>query len=198
MNLSTSQQRALLSLASFAAVILLINVAAEFMVQVWPLKFGELTWRVGSTGLIMESLVKALPGLVLLYFVAALSDARKLMRFYSIVGLVVGIAVLGLLVFFALDTVQLRASVPQQTKSLLTKVALRAGLVGTLSAALLIWAGVAVNKVLKSAGVVSRSGARQADSGNDDGLLMIGRPAAPARPNLTAVKGDEPVKVVEA
>lgn len=199
MNLSSSQQRTLLSVATFAAAVMLVNVVAEFAIQVWPLKFGELNWRVGAAGLLLDAFVKTIPAQVVLYFAAAVTDSRKLLRTYAILGVVLGAVAIGVLAFFALDAIQLRATLPQNVKQQFLKVALRAALVGVLGAILFFLAGVRTLKVLKSGGAVrtSGSGPRAAEQA-DESMLMIARPATPARPSLTAVKGDEPVKVVEA
>ena len=196
MNLSTSQQRTLLSAAMFAAVVMLIGTGAELVIQTWPIKFGELNWRVGSFGLFLDALAKAIPGLALLYFAAALSDSRKLLKALAILAILLGIVAIPALGMFALDGVQMRATLPQQAKGVFTKVALRAGLMGVLSAILFITTGFRTLKVLKSGGAVRAGGPRPAET--DENMLMIARPATPARPNLTAIKGDEPVKVVEA
>lgn len=196
MNLSTSQQRTLLSTATFAAIVMLIGTAAEFAIQTWPLKFGELNWRVGSFGLFLDALAKSIPGLALLYFAAALSDSRKVLKTLGFLAILLGVLAIPALGMFALDGVQMRATLPQQAKGVFTKVALRAALMGTLSAILFISTGLRTLKVLKSGGAVRAGGTRPAET--DDNMLMIARPAAPARPNLTAIKGDEPVKVVEA
>lgn len=199
MNLSSSQQRMLLSVATFAAAVMLVSVVAEFAIQIWPLKFGELNWRVGAAGLLLDAFVKTIPAQIVLYFAAAATDSRKLLKTYAIIAFVLGVVSVGVLGFFALDAVQLRATLPQNVKQQFLKVALRASLVGILGAILFFIAGVRTLKVLKSGGAVRTSGgsARAAEPA-DESMLMISRPAAPARPSLTAIKGDEPVKVVEA
>lgn len=196
MNLSSSQQRTLLSIATVAAWVVLLNIMAEFAIQIWPLKWGELNWRVGASGLLIDAFVKTIPAQIVLWFAAAATDSRKALRVYGIIALVLALVTVVTLGFFALDAVQLRATLPQNVKGTFLKVALRAGLMGTLLTGLFITAFVRGNKVLKSAGA-SRAGGRAAES--EDGMLMIARPAAPAapRPNLTAVKGDD-TKAVEA
>lgn len=199
MNLSSSQQRTLLSVATFAASVMLISVVAEFAIQVWPLKFSELNWRVGAAGLLLDAFVKTVPAQIVLYFATAVTDARKLLKAYAIIAFVLGVVAVVTLGFFALDAVQLRATLPQNVKQQFLKVALRAALVGVCGATLFFIAGVRTLKVLKSGGAVRSAGGSRATESADESMLVIARPSAtPARPNLTAVKGDEPVKVVEA
>ena len=190
MNFSSTQQRTLLSIATVAAWVLLLNIMAEFAIQIWPLKFGELNWRVGSAGLLIDAFVKTLPAQIVLWFAAAATDARKTLRIYGFIALLLAIVTVVVLGFFALDAVQIRATLPQNAKGVFLKVALRAALVGGLLSVLFILAFVRVNSVLKSLGVARGSGARQSES--EDGMLLVARPGAPApRPTLTAVKGDE-------
>ena len=189
MNLSTSQLRMLGSVMYFAAVVLIINYFAQFTIQVWPLKFGELNWRAGATGLLLDVLLSTMIPQVLMYFAGFINEDRKMLRFLSIVSMIVGIVTLGLLLMFALDSIQLRAQLPQNLKAQFMKVALRAGLVGTLLSALSIWVGLTIGKVLKSQGtarVVSAAGAS-----DRDGMLMVGS-REPSRPNLRAIDGNEP------
>jgi hypothetical protein len=190
MNFSSTQQRTLFSIATLAAWVLLLNIMAEFTIQIWPLKFGELNWRVGTAGLLIDAFVKTLPAQIVLWFAAAATGARTLLRVYGILALVLALTTIVVLGFFALDAVQMRAVLPQNVKGTFLKVALRAALMGTLLTGLFILAFVRVNSVLKSLGV-ARSGGRAVES--DEGMLLVARPGAPAapRPNLTAVKGDE-------
>lgn len=184
MNLSTSQLRMLGSVLYFAAVVLIINTFAQFTITVWPLKFAELNWRAGASGLVMDAFLASVVPLGMMYFAGFMNDDRKVLRFLGIITLVLGVTTIGLLLLFLLDSIQLRAQLPQNVKAQFMKAALRAGLVGTLMSALSIWSGLTVSKVLKSQGALRTAGA----GGNDrDGMLMVGD--KPARPNLRSIDG---------
>ena len=118
----------------------------------------------------------------MLYFAAFMNNDRKTLQVLRWVTLATGLVTIGLLALFALDSVQIRAQLPQNVKGQFIKAALKAALVGTLVSALFIWFGLTVGKVLKSQGV-----ARGVDPAKD-GMLMVGaREASPSRPTLRAI-----------
>lgn len=182
MNLSSTQLRMLGSVMYFAAIALIISAAAQFTIPVWPLKPSELNWRVGASGLLMDALLATVVPQAMLYFAAFMNNDRKTLQVLRWVTLATGLVTIGLLALFALDSVQIRAQLPQNVKGQFIKAALKAALVGTLVSALFIWFGLTVGKVLKSQGV-----ARGVDPAKD-GMLMVGaREASPSRPTLRAI-----------
>ncbi|MDZ7632417.1 MAG: hypothetical protein U5K74_13985 [Gemmatimonadaceae bacterium] len=183
MNLSTTQLRMLGSVMYFAAVALIINFFAQFTIQVWPFKFGELNWRVGAAGLVMDALLATVVPQALLYFAAFLNNDRKILQVLRWVTLAAGLATIALLGFFLLDSVQIRAQLPQNIKGNFMKVALRAGLVGGLLSVLFVWFGLTVGKVLKSQGTVRTVGGKDPAQ---EGMLMVGT-REPSRPNLRSI-----------
>jgi len=188
MNLSTTQLRMLGSVMYFAAFSLFVSYIADLVIKVWPLKVSELNWRVGASGLVMDVLVSSIVPLALFFFAAFMNNDRKTLQFMRWLTLAVGVMAIGLLGLFALDAVQIRAQLPQNVKSQFIKAALKASLQGTLSAALFVWFGLTVGKVMKSVGV-----ARGAEP--KEGMLMVGsREASPSRPNLRAIDPNESKK----
>jgi hypothetical protein len=151
MNLSTTQLRLLGSVMYFAAAALILNPFAQFVITVWPFKLSELNWRVGSSGLLMDALIATVLPQALMYTAAVMNNDRKTLQIMRWVALTLGLVVIGLLLMFLLDSVQIRAQLPQNVKGNFIKVALRAGLIGTLLSILFIWFGVSMGKVLKLA-----------------------------------------------
>ena len=188
MNLSTTQLRLLGRVMYFAAAVLIINFFAQFTIQVWPFKFTELNWRVGATGLVMDALLSTVLPQALLYVAALMNNDRKTMQVLRWITLLVGLATVAMLLMFALDSVQILAQLPQNVKGNFIKVALRAALVGVLLAALFVWFGITMGKVLKSQGMARAVGAKD----SADGMLMVG--TRDARPNLRATEGKKDVK----
>jgi len=188
MNLSTTQRRMLGSVLYFAAVTLIINAFALLVIKVWPFKLGELNWRVGAAGLFPEAMLATVLPQVLIYTAAFLNEDRRLLAVLRWASLVVGILLFGLLAFFALDSVQIRAALPQNVKANFMKVALQAALIGTFLAALHVWVGVTLGKVLKSQGTVRVAGGSKESS--QDGMLMVGSSREPSRPALRSVDAD--------
>jgi hypothetical protein len=186
MNLSSSQLRLLGSVMYFAAAALIMNYLAQFTIQVWPLKFGELNWRVGSSGLVMDVLLSSVVPIMIIHVAALLNNDRKLLQVMRFVILFLGLATIALLGLFALDSVQIRAQINQNMKATFLKVALRAGLVGVLLSTLFIWFGITMGKVLKSQGTVRTPGMK--DTGASEQLLVVGT-REPSRPTLRAIDG---------
>lgn len=189
MNLSATQLRQLGSVMYYAAVALMINSFAQFTIQVWPLKLSELNWRVGASGLLMDALLGTVVPLLLFHFAAFMNNDRRLLQVMRWATIVIGALTIALLLSFALDSVQIRAQLPQNVKGNFIKVALRAGLIGVLLASLFIWAGLTMGKVLKSQGTTRAAGTTPAQ----EGMLMVGT-REPARPALRAVDGNDTKK----
>ena len=182
MNLSTTQLRQLGSVMYFAAAALILNFLAQFTIQVWPFKFGELNWRVGAVGLVMDALIATIVPQAIMYTAAVMNNDRKTLQVLRWITFFVGLATLALLLMFALDSVQIRAQLPQNVKDNFMKVALRAGLVGVLISMLFTWFGLAMGKVLKSQGTMRVTGAVKESA---EGMLMVG--TREARPNLRSI-----------
>ncbi len=183
MNLSSTQLRMLGSVMYFAAAALILNFFAQFTIQVWPFKFTELNWRVGASGLVMDALISTVVPQALMYVAAFMNNDRKTLQLLRWVALLAGLATVALLLLFALDSVQIRAQLPQNVKGNFMKVALRAGFVGILLSTLFIWLGLTVGKVLKSQGAVRTIGGKEPAQ---EGLLVVGN-REPARPNLRSI-----------
>ena len=183
MNLSTTQLRLLGSVMYFAAAALILNFFAQFTIQVWPFKFEELNWRVGAAGLFMDALLSTVMPQVILYCAAVMNNDRKTLQILRWITLLAGVATIGLMLFFLLDSVQIRAQLPQNVKANFMKVALRAGLVGVLLSTLFIWFGLAMGKVLKSQGTVRTPGMKDPAL---EGMLMVST-REPSRPSLRSI-----------
>lgn len=182
MNFSTTQLRALGSVMYFAAFSLLTNAIADLVIKAWPIKMSELNWRAGAAGLLMDVLMVSIISLALFFFAAFMNNDRKMLQITRWIVFAIGVITFVLLALFAIDAIQIRASLPQNVKSLFMKAALKASLQGLLCGTLYIWFGLTVGKVLKSQGV-----ARGVDP-SKDGMLMVGtREASPSRPTLRAI-----------
>ena len=189
MNLSATQLRQLGSVMYYAAVALMINSFAQFAIQVWPLKLSELNWRVGAAGLLMDALLGTVLPLVLFIFAAFMNNDRRLLQVLRWAAIVIGVLTIALLVSFALDSVQIRAQLPQNVKGNFIKVAVRAALIGVLLASLFIWTGRTMGKVLKSQGTMRTAGSAGSAPAQEGRLLVGSR--EPARPALRAVDGSD-------
>jgi hypothetical protein len=187
MNLSTTQLRLIGGVLYFAAVVLILNFLAQFVIQIWPLRISELNWRVGSAGIFMDVLLSTVVPQILLFTAAFLNADRKVLAVLRWATLIVGILTVLLMLGFILDSVQIRAQLPQNMKPTFLKGALRAVFVAMMLSTLFIWVGMAIGKVLKSQGVSRVAGA--VDSAQD-AMLMIGT-REPTKPNLRSIDASD-------
>ncbi len=137
----------ILSLYVVAAAFILPSLM-EFMLVSYPYRVGAAQWRFGALGLLFNSvLFSPIIGIALASVVAVMLEQRMVARILAIVGGVLALFMLIGLPFFALDFLQLRASVNPQAKRAFDFTSLKAGLTGgllfltALSVAIGAWRG---------------------------------------------------------
>lgn len=97
--------------------ILVLFPLLELTQSIWPIRPGEIPWRVLSVGLFSRMLVTPLLGLVLAYGAALLLGRRRLLRGLAVLsGLLALILIVGL-VFYALDALQLRSRLVEANRN---------------------------------------------------------------------------------
>jgi len=128
----------------------------------------------------------------MLFLAAFLNNDRKILQTLRWLMIALGVLMIGLLLAFALDSVQIRAQLPQNIKGNFLRVALRAAMVATMLSTLFLWLGLTLGKVLKSQGTVRTAGGA-APASQQEGMLMVGT-REPTRPALRAVDTKESKK----
>lgn len=97
--------------ALILSAVLILFPLLELAQAIWPLRPGEMPWRVLSVGLFSRMLVTPLLGLAFAYGAALLLERRGLLRALSVfTGLLAVLLLLGL-AFYALDVLELRAQI---------------------------------------------------------------------------------------
>lgn len=82
----------------------------------WAVHPGTVTWRTGAVGILSGAIVTPIFGLYLAILTASLLGHRWTRRLLAALAGLGGLTLIGILGFFALDAVQVRASVIQEMK----------------------------------------------------------------------------------
>lgn len=110
----------------FIALLLIATPAMDFATSVLPLRVASIEWRFATVGLLSGFLLTPLLGVVIAIALAAYAEHHRFLRMLSIVNGVVALLLVVLMVFFALDIVQLRSVVQAQAKEAFQGAALKA------------------------------------------------------------------------
>lgn len=103
--------RPLAAAIAFAGALLVALTAIDFVLTVWPLRFGIVGWRYGSAGLLGGFLLTPLLGVAMLMVVAALYEYRGVQRIMMVFSLFMAVLLALVLMGFALDAMQVRGGV---------------------------------------------------------------------------------------
>lgn len=98
----------------FFTFILVFWPVTDLITNTWPIQLGNLQWRYGFMGLLAGFLHTPILGLVLAMALAYAMEHRRTLRLLSVVSLLGAVGLLAVLLFFALDVVQLRNTVPAE------------------------------------------------------------------------------------
>jgi hypothetical protein len=160
------------------ALVLLVSPLADLMGAVLPPRMGEVSWRFGAFGLTTGALVSPILGLAMLKVAGVLLEHRTVVRVVAVIDLILMLILLGGLAFFALDFVQLRATLAASSLGQYDMAGFKAAVNGLLEVIVLGWMGVAGLRASSGPG----KGAAQ-QSGREEGLI-VGMPSEQAPPKL--------------
>ena len=164
-------RKTLLALPGYSVAILLVSFPLlDTALSVWPVRAGEVAWRFGATGLFSRVLITPLLGLLVAFGVAALLEHRGVLRGISILSGLLGVAIVGGVVLFLLDALQMRPRVRPEVRTafdMTTLVALAKYGLGVLALSAF---GVAGWK--SSKGESAAEGKRVRGRGNGAGLIV--------------------------
>lgn len=159
------------------ALILLVSPLVDLIGAVWPPRMGEVSWRFGAFGLTTSALVSPILGFAMLKVAGVLLEHRNVVRAVAVIDLILLFVLLVGLAFFALDFVQLRATLATSSLPQYDLAGSKAALNGLLELIVLGWMGVAGLRASAGAG----KGAAQ--HGREEGLI-VGMPPGQAPPKL--------------
>jgi chromate transport protein ChrA len=100
--------------AYLVAFLFMVTPLVDFVANVWPLHFGDLQWRYGTSGLLSGFLLTPLLGSILATGLAAALGHHRLLRTVAVLDLVAAVLLLAVALSFVLDAVQYRRNVPAE------------------------------------------------------------------------------------
>jgi hypothetical protein len=150
----TPDVRNLLVLLYVVGVLLMADQAVDLGVTLMasPVAFESAQWRFGLFGLLISRGSVLLVADVMVFAAALSLEHRTVIRLLGALHLALGVALLAGLGLFVLDTLELRRMVRTEASQLYNLTAVRAGLIGLLGAALLLWSGVRALAVTRRSG----------------------------------------------
>jgi len=138
----------------FIAFLLVATPAADFVANVIPIRIGDVGWRYGSVGILAGFLLTPLFGILFALGSAVVLEHRLVLRSLSILNLVMAVLIAALIVLFALDVVQVGATILDEATAE-ARSAFRIGAVKAILkylsfAAGLAWLGITGMRVTRS------------------------------------------------
>ena len=127
-KLPSGSTRALGQAAYVLGLMILAFNSLDFGANVWPWQPGSIQWRFGAVGLFAGPLASLVLGVFLLMAGAWTLKHRRIRRTLAILSGLVVILLILTMVAFALDAVQMRASVREETQGPLSSVVVQAAL----------------------------------------------------------------------
>lgn len=108
------------------AVLLIVIPLLDTLFAMLPTRLGDVSWRFGALGLGSQALMTPLLGALVALATAVLLEHRRGVRVLQVLAWVVAAGLVGAIVLFLLDAVQVRASVKAEAKPALDKVSVLA------------------------------------------------------------------------
>jgi hypothetical protein len=127
----------------FVALILIVLPFVDLLTNVWPVRVSALEWRYGTLGLLSAFTLTPLLGIVLAVASAAVLDHRVVQRILGIMNLLGAVALVVVVVLFALDWLQMRPSIEPDPRRSMDVGAVKALAKHALVAVALGWLGIA-------------------------------------------------------
>ncbi len=104
-----NQLRRVAAAAYLLAALLIVFTSMDLVQSVWPIRAGDVQWRVLSVGLLSRMLITPLLGLVVAYFAALLMEHRRVLRTLAVLEALLAVLLVVGIGFYALDALELRA-----------------------------------------------------------------------------------------
>lgn len=124
-------------------LVLLVSPLLDLIGAVWPPRMGEVSWRFGAFGLATSALASPILAFAMAKIAGVLLEHRVFVRVVAIVDLLLLLLLLAGLAFFALDFLQLRATLATASLGQYDTAGFKAALNGALELIVLGWMGVA-------------------------------------------------------
>lgn len=141
--MSTQSYRPLLRSLYPLGVLIILTSLVEPTLRVMPFNVSNVAWRFGAVGFFSTAVIGVVFGLAILMLVAAMLDHRGVLRFLGAGTIAVGGIVGIVLVFFVLDTLQVRATVNPELIANFDTTVIRATLTLAVMIPVSLWMGSA-------------------------------------------------------
>jgi hypothetical protein len=128
-------------------MVLLVDQLAILLSSVYPPNFGAVQWRFGTVGLAVSRATPFLLGDFLLLLAGFARDHRALLRILGALHLLIALVLLGALVVFGLDTLEIRQMLPVEARRNTLLGAARVGGMLVVLVGFCAWVGI---KVIRS------------------------------------------------
>ncbi len=148
-----------------AAIVVLLDQAAELFASLYPFSLGDLQWRFGAFGLLVGRTTTAVLVDALVFLAATGLGHWRLLRAWGLVHLIAAALLAVGMGAFSLDVVELRRKAAPEVVGTFDLAAGRAAIVVLAVVIFCIWAGVVLLRTPRRAG-----------SKSSDGLLVVNRP----------------------
>ena len=103
--------------AYLVAALLILIPLLDTALSVFPPRMSDVSWRFGATGLFSRALMTPLLGLLIAFAVALLVDQRRVLRVIAVVSGISAAMLVGTVILFTLDALQMRSQVRIEAKS---------------------------------------------------------------------------------
>ncbi len=177
--MALSRGRSIVWVLYAVALALLVSPLVDLIGAVWPARMSEVSWRFGAFGLTTSALVSPILGFAFLKIGGVLLEHRGVVRTVAIIDLLLLVLLLVGLAFFALDFLQLRATLAASSLGQYDMAGFKAAVNGLIELIVLGWMGVAGLRASAHAGKPAGGHAGRGEAG-----LIVGMPPSEREPEL--------------
>lgn len=163
MDLPTGSARPLAWCLHALGLLLVAAPLLDLAAGIGSLNPGAVPWRFGAAGLLSGALVLPILGMGMMLLAAVALEQPRLARLVGVKAGVLMLIIIGVMVMFALDALQVRSQVPQDAKRAFDLATIKALL--TFGLEILVLATLSVNAFRAARLVAARQAARKRDGG---------------------------------
>lgn len=157
---TTERRRSLLVPGIVISLLLVAFAYLDFVLNIWPPKLGEARWRFGTAGVLMSYLAWLMVGQLLMLWFAQAAGHRGWLKVGAVIAMLQGLLLLGMLVGFPLDFLQVRRDVANEDQWTFKVASGRTALKLVAGALSMLWLGIAGWRGAKEDTPGSRGGRR--------------------------------------
>lgn len=89
----------------------------DTFLTVFPVRLAEVSWRFGAAGLFSRALLTPMLGWFLIFTIALLLEYRRTLQLFSALSALAVVVLIGAMVLFVLDAVQMRSQINPEIKT---------------------------------------------------------------------------------